>query len=101
MGRGYDALLLAKHGYSTVGVEISGSAVREAKQWVGQQLRTLSAAEKQGLPPVELVLADFFDDEWLKMVGVPHRSAFDVVYDYAVSTHFICRVYVCNAEMVE
>lgn len=84
MGRGYDTLLFAKNGYSTVGLEISGSAVREAKKWVGTQLATLTKAEKQDYAPIELVLADFFDDEWLKMVGLPQRGGFDAIYDYAV-----------------
>ena len=85
MGRGYDALLFAQHGYRTVGVEISGSAVREAKKWVSRQIVALSDQDRKALAPIELVLADFFSDEWLKMVGLPLRGGFDAIYDYAVS----------------
>lgn len=34
-GRGYDTLLLAEHGYDTVGVDISAAAIVDAKAWVG------------------------------------------------------------------
>ncbi|KAF8251156.1 S-adenosyl-L-methionine-dependent methyltransferase, partial [Wilcoxina mikolae CBS 423.85] len=75
-GRGYDAFLFAQHGYSTVGVEISGSAVREAKKWVAQQNSPTAA-------PCEFILADFFEDEWLKVLDIEHRGGFELVYDYA------------------
>lgn len=77
--RGYDALLFAQHGYETVGVEISGSAVREAKKWTGQQI----AAGQKTLSPMGFILADFFEDEWLKVLGIG-KEQFDLVYDYAV-----------------
>ncbi|KAI5790911.1 S-adenosyl-L-methionine-dependent methyltransferase [Pyronema domesticum] len=76
--RGYDALLFAQHGYETVGVEISGSAVREAKKWTGQQI----AAGQKTLSPMGFILADFFEDEWLKVLGIG-KEQFDLVYDYA------------------
>lgn len=85
MGRGYDTLLFAKHGYSTVGLGISGFAVCEAKKWVGIQLSSLTKSEKKGYAPIRLVLADFFDDEWLKMMGLSQKGGFNAIYDYAVS----------------
>jgi hypothetical protein len=81
-GRGYDALLFAEHGYDTVGVEISGSAVREAKKWVSAQIEG-GQVDKKSLASCEFILADFFEDEWLKVLGI-ERGCFDLVYDYAV-----------------
>lgn len=86
-GRGYDALLLAQYGYDTVGVEISGSAVKEARKWLETEVPKGikdGRIDKTKLGRVEVVLADFFDDEWLKMVDVPLRGGFELVYDYAV-----------------
>lgn len=80
-GRGYDAWLFAQYGYNTVGVEISGSAVREAKKWVGQQKKQ----PQKPAAPCEFILADFFADEWLKVLDIQPKGAFELVYDYAVS----------------
>ncbi|KAI5793135.1 S-adenosyl-L-methionine-dependent methyltransferase [Geopyxis carbonaria] len=85
-GRGYDALLFSKHGYDTVGVEISGSAVKEAKRWINSEIaRGIKdgSINKNKLAPCEIVLTDFFDDEWLKMLDVAPRGGFELVYDYA------------------
>ena len=86
-GRGYDAWLFAQHGYDTVGVEISGSAVREAKKWVGQQQKLQSKAAA----PCDFILADFFADEWLKVLDIQPKGGFELVYDYAVRECDACR----------
>jgi hypothetical protein len=76
-------LLFAQHGYNTVGVDISGSAVREAKKWVSQQMAE-SKIDKKAFAQCELILADFFEDEWLKALDIEPRGGFELVYDYAV-----------------
>lgn len=89
-GRGYDAWLFAQHGYETVGVEISGSAVREANNWVKQQKKNVTPATTA---ECEFILADFFVDEWLKVLGIPPKGGFELVYDYAVSD---CRLLIAG-----
>lgn len=64
-----------------MGIDISGSAVHEAKKWVGEQL---SSGQPAPNAPWELTLADFFDDEWLKALGIETNGGFELVYDYAV-----------------
>ena len=73
-----------------MGVEISGSAVHAAKKWVGEQL---ASGQPAPIAPCEFILADFFEDEWLKVLGIEMNGGFELVYDYAVCspTGSLCR----------
>ena len=64
-----------------MGIDISGSAVHAAKKWVGEKL---SSGQPAPDAPCEFALADFFDDEWLKALGIEMNGGFELVYDYAV-----------------
>ncbi|KAF2083479.1 thiopurine S-methyltransferase family protein [Saccharata proteae CBS 121410] len=81
-GRGYDVHVFAQHGYDTVGVEISEAAAQQAKKWIAGQV---AEEEKEGnkIGKMEIVLGDFFSDEWLQSLHLPTRGAFELVYDYA------------------
>ncbi|KAJ6784571.1 hypothetical protein PWT90_06491 [Aphanocladium album] len=81
-GRGVDVLLLASFGFDAYGLECSAAAVaacraEEAKNHGWQQVRD----ENVGKGKVFFVRGDFFDDAWLKEIGVP-RKGFDLIYDY-------------------
>lgn len=85
-GRGYDVLLLAEHGYDTVGVDISATAIVDAKAWVDVQLDKMEAsgvAVPKG--KIELVAGDFFNNDWIESLGIEVQGGFDIIYDYAVS----------------
>ncbi|EPS37478.1 hypothetical protein H072_8833 [Dactylellina haptotyla CBS 200.50] len=76
-GRGYDVLLFASHGLNAFGLELSPSAVVEARK----------NAEKNPAPAGThtFVTGDFFTKDWQgKEDGIP--AGFDIVYDYT----FLC-----------
>jgi hypothetical protein len=78
--------LFAQHGYETTGIDISGSAIHEAKKWVSAQKEKASRdGTSKDIAPCKFILTDFFQDEWLKVLGYEGCGAFDLVYDYAVS----------------
>jgi len=84
-GRGYDAYLFAVHGYKSVGMDISKSAIDEAKKWIASEL---ADHEEKGLDvskfgTIDCVHGDFFADEWMTSLGIPTKGAFELVYDYA------------------
>lgn len=83
-GCGVDVLLFASFGYDAFGLECSAAAVeacrREEKE---NHSRYRVRDEKVGKGKVTFVQEDFFDDTWLKEIGVP-RNGFDVIYDYTV-----------------
>ncbi|CAL5874475.1 uncharacterized protein PFLUO_LOCUS8771 [Penicillium psychrofluorescens] len=81
-GRGVDVLLLASFGYDAYGLEYSSGAMEackkeEAENGSWYRIRD----EKVGRGKVTFVQGDFFDDAWLKEIGVP-LNGFDLVYDY-------------------
>jgi hypothetical protein len=83
-GRGVDVLLFASFGYDAYGLECSAAAVEACKKEEKEnhsQYRVRD--EKVGKGKVTFVQGDFFDDTWLKEIGVP-RNGFDVIYDYTV-----------------
>lgn len=83
-GRGVDVLLLASFGYDAYGLECSATAVDACKKEEKEnQSRYRVRDEKVGKGKVTFVHGDFFDDAWLKEIGVP-RNGFDVIYDYTV-----------------
>jgi hypothetical protein len=83
-GRGVDVLLLASFGYDAYGLECSATAVDACKKEEKENhSRYRVRDEKVGKGKVTFVQGDFFDDTWLKEIGVP-RNGFDVIYDYTV-----------------
>lgn len=83
-GRGVDVLLLASFGYDAYGLECSAAAVDACKKEERENhSRYRVRDEKVGKGKITFVQGDFFDDTWLKEIGVP-RNGFDVIYDYTV-----------------
>jgi hypothetical protein len=83
-GRGVDVLLLASFGYDAYGLECSAAAVDACKKEEKENhSRYRVRDEKVGKGRMIFVQGDFFDDTWLKEIGVP-RNGFDVIYDYTV-----------------
>jgi SAM-dependent methyltransferase len=82
-GRGFDLLLFASFGYDAYGLECSAAAVEACKKEKENHSRYRVRDEKVGKGKVTFVHGDFFDDTWLKEIGVP-RNGFDVIYDYTV-----------------
>jgi hypothetical protein len=83
-GRGVDVLLFASFGYDAYGLECSAAAFEACKKEEkvnNGQYRVRD--EKVGKGKVTFVQGDYFDDTWLKEIGVP-RNGFDVIYDYTV-----------------
>ncbi|PKX93478.1 S-adenosyl-L-methionine-dependent methyltransferase [Aspergillus novofumigatus IBT 16806] len=81
-GRGVDVLLFASFGYDAYGLECSAAAVEACKKEEKENhSRYRVRDEKVGKGKVTFVQGDFFDDTWLKEIGVP-RNGFDVIYDY-------------------
>ena len=91
-GRGVDVLLFASFGYDAYGLECSAAAVeackKEEEKVNNSQYRVRD--EKVGKGKITFIQGDFFDDNWLKEIGVP-RNGFDVIYDYTVCILTHCR----------
>jgi SAM-dependent methyltransferase len=81
-GRGYDAVLLAGLGYDVVGLDYSSAAVELARK----QERRMRDEGGLGEGEVTWVQGDFFDDAWLRQVGI-QKGEFDVIFDYTVSLY--------------
>ncbi len=92
-GRGYDVIALALHGFNACGLEISGTAVSEAREFAEKELASPQACNfgetwKENPSGIiqagkaQFVEGDFFDEAWLGALDV---EQFDVVYDYTVS----------------
>lgn len=83
-GRGFDVLLLASFGYDAYGLECSAAAVDACNKEQQENSGSYPVRDdKVGQGKAIFVQGDFFDDAWLKEVGIP-RNGFDVVYDYTV-----------------
>lgn len=83
-GRGVDVLLLASFGFDAYGLECSSAAVEACKKEEKKNHSRYGVRdEKIGKGKVTFVHGDFFDDAWLKEIGVP-QNGFDVIYDYTV-----------------
>lgn len=86
-GKGYDVALLASWGYDTWGLEVSRHAAHAAKAYLKDAGEGALEGEykikdsKIGKGLAECVVADFFDEAWLKDVGA---GEFDVIYDNTV-----------------
>ncbi|OJJ58788.1 hypothetical protein ASPSYDRAFT_1176886 [Aspergillus sydowii CBS 593.65] len=96
-GRGYDVIALALHGFNACGLEISGTAVSEAREFAEKELASPQACNfgetwKENPSGIiqagkaQFVEGDFFDEAWLGALDV---EQFDVVYDYT----FLCALH--------
>ena len=84
-GRGHDVLLLASFGYDVVGLDLSETAIREAKE-------NERKVDLEGVYPLQVgvrergkvsfVTGDFFEDGFLNEAGVQN---FDLIFDFTVS----------------
>ncbi|KAG9126987.1 hypothetical protein FRC07_001151 [Ceratobasidium sp. 392] len=74
-GRGYDAIYLASQGYEAIGVDISTTAIDEAKKHLASQ------SESNNLK-VDFKVLNFFESQALV------DRVFDIVYDYT----FFCAI---------
>ncbi|CUS15357.1 unnamed protein product [Tuber aestivum] len=93
-GRGYDVFLLATHGYDAFGVEVSRTAVNQAREWASDQLEIEKDASGQTLETdrwgrIQMVEGDFFKDDWIQAMEIDLRGGFDLVYDYT----FLCALH--------
>ncbi|KAE8133582.1 S-adenosyl-L-methionine-dependent methyltransferase [Aspergillus pseudotamarii] len=75
-GRGVDVLLLASFGYDAYGLECSATAVDACKKEKENHSRYHVGDKKAWKGKVTFVQRDFFDNTWLKEIGVP-RNGFD------------------------
>ncbi|BCS02795.1 uncharacterized protein AKAW2_61059A [Aspergillus luchuensis] len=74
-GRGVDVLLFASFGYDAYGLECSAAAVEACKKEEKvNSSRYRVRDEKAGKGKVTFVQGDFFDDTWLKEIGVPRNG---------------------------
>lgn len=82
-GKGYDVLLLAAHGYDAYGLEISSTALDEARK-VEREMSGQDIYQSKGEKgSVTWLAGDFFEDGFLK--DVEGERKFDLIYDYTVS----------------
>lgn len=83
-GRGVDVLLLASFGYDAYGLDYSATAVEMCKKEEAENGGWFRVRDQSvGRGKVTFVQGDFFDDAWLREIGVP-LNGFDVIYDYTV-----------------
>jgi len=87
-GLGHDVLLLASFGYDVTGLDVSETAIEQAR-------RQQKTAEEQGQYPtkegvvrgsITWLNADFFSEDWSANAGADGSGKFDLVYDYT----FLC-----------
>jgi methyl halide transferase len=88
-GKGYDLALFAAHGYDAYGIEISENAQKTAQEWLknpgeGKEGEYKVQDEKVGKGVTQVLLGDFFKDEWAGEAG-GIGEGFDLIYDNTVS----------------
>ncbi|KAJ5090757.1 hypothetical protein N7532_009441 [Penicillium argentinense] len=95
-GRGYDVVMLALHGFDAYGLEISGTAVKEAESYASKELKKPSeyhfgSKSNQARSPgsVTFLKGDFFSSNWNFKGDVDQYTKFDVAYDYT----FLCALH--------
>lgn len=86
-------VMLAQHGFDAYGLEISATAVEEARKYAAVEMShpqeyNFGQAPSQTTRDVgsaTFVVGDFFDSEWEKGEGILDAGVkFDLVYDYTV-----------------
>ncbi|KUL92474.1 hypothetical protein ZTR_02455 [Talaromyces verruculosus] len=81
-GTGYDVLLLASFGFDVYGLDYSRTAVEYAKKYAADNAEKYPVKDAEiGRGKVAYVEGDYFKDDWLEGLGLPHNS-FDLIYDY-------------------
>jgi SAM-dependent methyltransferase len=89
-GTGYDVLLLASFGFDVYGLDYSRTAVEYAKGYAAANADKYPVKDGEiGRGKVVYVDGDYFNDDWLEGLGLPHNS-FDLIYDYTVSPVTSC-----------
>ena len=84
-GKGYDVLLLASFGYDAYGLEVSPMAVEQCREFAREHAGEYPPRNlERGSGRAVFILGDFFEDGWLGEAD--GASAFDLIYDYTVST---------------
>ncbi|RKF61045.1 putative thiol methyltransferase 2 [Erysiphe neolycopersici] len=89
-GKGYDVYLLAAHGYDTFGLEISETALTEARNLEKNVKHTELSQMTDSVKDkgnIEWVAGDFFDIKSLENAG--NNGQFDLIYDYT----FLCALH--------
>lgn len=83
-GRGYDVLLLAAFGYDAVGLDLSPSALEEARKTAvnvdENNAMYKKGSQRQGSHT--WVAGNFFEEAWTRDAGA---EKFDLIFDYTVS----------------
>lgn len=84
--------MLALHGFDAYGLEISETAIKEARAYAAAELDNPSAYHFSGdtnLPDsagsVTFFQGDFFSSKWDFQEGIEETTRFDIAYDYTVS----------------
>lgn len=80
-GRGYDVLLFALHGIDAYGLEISSTAVEQARSYTSSKIQELATAPDGN---VQFFNGDFYKEDWLQECRLGSNKEFDFVYDYTV-----------------
>ncbi|KAL4959265.1 S-adenosyl-L-methionine-dependent methyltransferase [Aspergillus stella-maris] len=115
-GRGYDVVALALHGFDAYGLEISSTAVSEARSYAEEQVKAPSAYNYAGTEygleaqsalvagssggKARFVQGDFFEETWLEAThegmgsgtgrdDIGNSGKFDLIYDYT----FLCALH--------
>ncbi|KAF2676856.1 S-adenosyl-L-methionine-dependent methyltransferase [Lentithecium fluviatile CBS 122367] len=95
-GKGYDAIMLALHGFDAWGLEISETAVSTAERYASKQMQSPSPENfarvevGSSIEPgsVRFIKGDFFKQDWeVKLLG--EAVKFDLIYDYT----FLCALH--------
>ncbi|PLB40682.1 thiopurine S-methyltransferase family protein [Aspergillus candidus] len=95
-GRGYDVIMLALHGFDAYGLEISATAVAEARKYAAVEMScpqeyNFGHAQSQTRDVGSAIFAvgDFFESEWEGQGILDARVKYDLVYDYT----FLCALH--------
>ncbi|KAL3439601.1 S-adenosyl-L-methionine-dependent methyltransferase, partial [Aspergillus tetrazonus] len=105
-GRGYDVITFALHGFDACGLEVSTTAVSEARAFAKKELCSPQSrnfgdkfdrerARHIGVGKTQFLQGDFFTDTWIENEtagldqGKTENGKFDLVYDYT----FLCALH--------
>lgn len=83
-GCGVDVLLFASFRYNAFSLEYSAAAIEACRREEKENHSRYRVRDKKvGKGKVTFVQEDFFNNTWLKEIGVP-RNRFNIIYDYTV-----------------
>ncbi|KAE8384562.1 S-adenosyl-L-methionine-dependent methyltransferase [Aspergillus alliaceus] len=82
-GKGYDAVMLALHGFDVFGLEVSETGAEVAREYARAEFQSpkeynFGSSSSSGVEAgqVAIIQGDFFKKEW------KNRVRFDLIYDY-------------------